>query len=110
MDTARRTPATGDLPEEQALYRQFVEATQESVRLEAALKGFYLKTDMDPAHRDAFGTYLKQRIRPAAAALIEQEDTDKLNRMAKLGWMDGHLIDVFLQIAHTSLCSVPTHS
>lgn len=51
MDTARRTPATGDLPEEQALYRQFVEATQESVRLEAALKGFFLKTDMDPAPR-----------------------------------------------------------
>lgn len=92
---------SGEWTQTQILYRQFTEATQEPLRLSAAITGFFRKEDIDQAHRDAYGAYIRRRIRPAAALLIDREDTEKLTQLAALGWMDERLIEEFLKTAQT---------
>lgn len=75
------------------LYELFLQTRQESQRLSAALAGFFLTDGVQQAHHDAYRAYLKRRIRPAAAALIEAEDTEKLEILAAQGWFDRALLD-----------------
>lgn len=80
------------------LYQRFLETKQEPLRLSAALTGFFLDGVEEP-QRQAYGAYLKRRIRPAAAALVETEDTDRLARLADLGWLDRPALEACIQTA-----------
>ena len=52
------------------LYQRFLNTAQETVRLTAALEGFFLEADIEESQRDAYAAYLKRRIRPAMERLI----------------------------------------
>ena len=81
------------------LYQKFNTSRQEPIRLAVAIRGFFLADGVTEEQRDAFAAYLKRRIRPAAEALIEMNDVEHLEALEHLGWLDGRMIDNFLQTA-----------
>lgn len=87
-------------PEEEAksLYKKFTQTRQEPVRLAVALRGFFLPQTGE-AEKEAYGNYLKSRIRPAMEALIDEDQVEKLEILEALGWLEGKNIDVFIRIA-----------
>lgn len=74
-------------------YEQFAHLTQEPRRLAIALEEYF--TDED--HRAQYGSYLQRRIRPAAAALIGQEDLERLEALSQ--WFTAPLVDELLETA-----------
>ncbi len=97
---ALRDQAQTREPEEEAtgLYRKFTTTKQEPVRLAAALRGFFLP-EAEDQEKEAYGIYLKSRIRPAVEALIDGDDVEKLEELESLGWLDGKNLDSFIRIA-----------
>ena len=87
-------------PEEEAksLYRKFLQTRQEPVRLAVALRGFFLPQTKE-GEKEAYGRYLKSRIRPAMEALIDEDQVEKLEILESLGWLEDKNIDVFIRIA-----------
>ena len=74
-------------------YQQFLELKQEPRRLAIALTEYFT----DEAHRDAYGAYLQRRIRPAAAALMDADDIERLEGLRQ--WFTAPLVDELLQTA-----------
>ena len=74
-------------------YQQFLELKQEPRRLAIALEEYFT----DEAHRDAYGAYLQRRIRPAAAALMDADDIERLEGLRQ--WFTAPLVDELLQTA-----------
>ena len=68
------------------------------MRLAAALRGFFLP-EAEDQEKEAYGIYLKSRIRPAVEALIDGDDVKKLEELESLGWLDGKNLDSFIRIA-----------
>ncbi len=85
----------------ETLYEIFRTNPQEPRRLAAALRGFF-DQNVPPAQREAYGAYLKTRIRPAAAALMAEEDVDKLEVLERLGWLADGQLDGLIQLARES--------
>lgn len=81
-----------------ALYEQFQTISQAPRRLAIALRGFFDENTPLP-HREAYGAYLQKRVRPAAAALMEDEDVDKLELLERLGWLADEQLDGLIQLA-----------
>ena len=79
-------------------YDKFRTSLQAKVKLEIALEDFFTPGLPDVC-RNAYGAYLRQRIRPAVELLIEQEDTEKLEALDRLGMLPTNLVDGFLQTA-----------
>ena len=77
----------------EVMYRKFLSSQQAAVRLELALNGFFSEDGFTSQQKQAFADYLKTRIRPAVQSLIEQGDTDKIQRMDALGWMSASVVD-----------------
>lgn len=69
------------------LYQRFLNTAQETVRLTAALEGFFLEADIEESQRDAYAAYLKRRIRPAMERLIRENALEKMDVLeaARLG-------------------------
>lgn len=84
--------------EAERLYRTFQETRQEPLRLAAALRGFF-REGIDPAQREAYGGYLRRRIRPAVEKLIEEDRVDRLEQLEELGWFDARQVDEYLRMA-----------
>ena len=82
----------------QSCYEKFLETRQEPVRLAAALEGFFLE-EAAPEQKEAYGTYLKKRIRPAMEVLIEEDDAEKMEQLEQMGWLEGVRIEGFLETA-----------
>ncbi|MGN0978015.1 MAG: hypothetical protein ACI4PH_08175 [Faecousia sp.] len=80
------------------LYQKFRASSQEPVRLELALQGFFLE-EADETPRQEFANYLKRRIRPAAEALIKADDLPKLQTLEELGWLNANLVEDCLEMA-----------
>ena len=78
-------------------FEKFRESKQAAVKLQIALED-YFREDLPQRMRDAYGTYLKMRIRPAAEQLIREEKLDKLDRLWTRGWIPLPL-DSFLRLA-----------
>ena len=82
-----------------ALYQKFKTSSQPAVRLELALRGFFCEDGFTDVQRKAFGDYLKLRIRPAAEALIQRDDLNKLQVLESQGWMTAAVVEDCLNIA-----------
>lgn len=82
-----------------ALYQKFKTSAQPAVRLELALRGFFGENELTDSQREAFGAYLKLRIRPAAEVLIREDELDKLQALEAMGWIDGAVTEDCLNIA-----------
>lgn len=85
---------TGD-----GLMEKFRTASRESVRLAAALRGYFTPDCGDGAQRGAYGTYLRSRIRPTVAALTEENRVKDLERFAREVVFSQSLVDEFLKQA-----------
>ena len=79
-------------------YQKFAASKQEPLRLSIALEGF-LREETDAEARNAYREYLRRRLRPAAAALIEADGAAGLARLAAEGWLTGKLTDDLLRTA-----------
>ena len=86
-------------PEEEArkLYKKFTATRQEPVRL-AVPSGVFSPSGR-AGRREAYGKYLKGRIRPAVEAVIEEDGVEKLEKLEKLGWLEEKNLDNFIRIA-----------
>lgn len=82
------------------MYRRFQETGQEKIKLETALEGFFTEPE-GSERREAYGKYLKRRIRPAVEALIRLEDVDKIEALEQQGWFGAKELEGFLQTART---------
>ena len=79
-------------------YQKFTTSKQEPLRLSIALEGFF-QDETDDEARSAYGHYLHRRLQPAAAALIEADDTARLSRLAALGWFTAKQTDELIRLA-----------
>lgn len=79
-------------------YQKFTVSKQEPLRLSIALEGF-LREETGEEARAAYREYLRRRIQPAAAALIEADDAAGLACLAAEGWLTGKLTDDLLRTA-----------
>lgn len=80
----------------EAVYRRFRETKQERLRLEAALEGFFLE---EAGHREEYGAYLKNRIRPAAEKLMADSELEKLQVLEERGFFGERELEGFLKLA-----------
>lgn len=80
------------------MYQKFTISKQEPLRLSIALEGF-LREETDGEARAAYREYLRRRLQPAAAVLIEADDVTGLARLAAEGWLTGKLTDDLLRTA-----------
>ena len=79
-------------------YQKFTTSKQEPLRLSIALEGFF-QDETDDEARSAYGHYLHRRLQPAAAALIEADDTARLSRLAAQGWFTAKQTDELIRLA-----------
>lgn len=82
----------------EALYETFRTTPQEPQRLTAALRGFF-DHSVPVSQREDYGAYLQKRIRPAIAALMSDEDIDKLEILERQGWLEDRHLDGLIQLA-----------
>lgn len=85
---------TGD-----ALMEKFRTASRESVRLAAALRGYFTPDCADKVQRNAYGEYLRSRVRPTAAALMEENRVKDLEQFEGETFFSQPLVDEFLKQA-----------
>lgn len=110
--------------EKEDVYRKFRETKQERLRLEAALKGFFLEEDETEAERrrktkretetereveatqetgterrSEYGRYLKNRIRPAVEKLIGDNEIERLQVLEEKGFFGERELEGFLKTA-----------
>ena len=85
---------TGD-----ALMEKFRTASRESVRLAAALRGYFTPDCADEVQRNAYGEYLRSRVRPTAAALMEGNRVKALEQFEGETFFSQPLVDEFLKQA-----------
>lgn len=74
------------------LYQKFRSSSQERVRLELALQGFFLE-ETEESCRQAFAQYLQRRIRPAAQALIQADALPQLQKLEACGWLAANVVE-----------------
>jgi hypothetical protein len=79
-----------------ARYEKFITSKQEPLRLKIALEGFFQPETADDT-RAAYGAYLRRRLRPAAEALIDGDDTLRLAQLA--GWLTAQDTDALISLA-----------
>lgn len=79
------------------LYQRFLNTAQETVRLTAALEGFFLEADIEESQRDAYAAYLKRRIRPAMERLIRENALEKMDVLEQRGWVGAQEMDAFIR-------------
>lgn len=77
-------------------YQKFITSKQEPLRLSIALEEFF-REETDDEARAAYGQYLRRRLQPAAAALTEMDDTDRLARLAE--WFTAKQTDDLIRLA-----------
>lgn len=85
---------TGD-----ALMEKFRTASRESVRLAAALRGYFTPDCADKVQRNAYREYLRSRVRPTAAALMEENRVKDLEQFEGETFFSQPLVDEFLKQA-----------
>lgn len=81
-----------------ALYQKFMSSRQEPLRLSIALDGFF-REDTDAEARTAYGQYLRKRLQPAVAALIDRDDTSRLAQLAEQVCFSAKQTDDFIRAA-----------
>lgn len=79
-------------------YQKFITSRQEPLRLSIALEEFF-RDGTDGEAREAYGQYLRRRLLPAAAALIEADDTARLAHLTAQGWLNAKQTDDCIRLA-----------
>lgn len=81
------------------LFQIFSETKQQPKKLAAALDGFFRENGVSDSQREAYGAYLKRRIRPTVETLIEKEAVEKIEVLERLGWFGKEHLEGFIKMA-----------
>ena len=76
-------------------YQKFRTTKQETLRLLAALAGFFEeeKAGITAERKGEYAAYLKKRIRPALQALLKENRIDEMEKLQKLGWFGAEILE-----------------
>ena len=76
-------------------YQKFRTTKQETLRLQAALAGFFEeeKAGITAERKGEYAAYLKKRIRPALQALLKENRVDEMEKLQKLGWFGAEILE-----------------
>lgn len=76
-------------------YQKFRTTKQETLRLQAALAGFFEeeKAGITAERKGEYAAYLKKRIRPALQALLKESRIDEMEKLQKLGWFGAEILE-----------------
>ena len=76
-------------------YQKFRTTKQETLRLQAALAGFFEeeKAGNTAERKGEYAAYLKKRIRPALQALLKENRINEMEKLQKLGWFGAEILE-----------------
>ena len=76
-------------------YQKFRTTKQETLRLQAALAGFFEveKARITAERRGEYAVYLKKRIRPALQALLKENRIDEIEYLNEMGWFGAEILE-----------------
>ena len=76
-------------------YQKFRTTKQETLRLQAALAGFFEeeKAGITAERKGEYAAYLKKRIRPALQAFLKENRIDEMEKLQKLGWFGAEILE-----------------
>ena len=76
-------------------YQKFRTTKQETLRLQAALAGFFEeeKAGITAERKGEYAAYLKKRIRPALQALLKENRIEEMEKLQKLGWFGAEILE-----------------
>lgn len=76
-------------------YQKFRTTKQETLRLQAALVGFFEeeKAGITAERKGEYAAYLKKRIRPALQALLKENRINEMEKLQKLGWFGAEILE-----------------
>ena len=76
-------------------YQKFRTTKQETLRLQAALAGFFEeeKAGITAERKGEYAAYLKKRIRPALQALLKENRINEMEKLQKLGWFGAEILE-----------------
>lgn len=81
---------------EEILFQKFENSSQEAVRLNLAISGYFQENTHDVI-REKYEAYLRRRIRPTLEALIAADDLTNLQKLENSGWLSAALIETGLE-------------
>lgn len=81
-----------------------MQENQHMRKLREAIAGYFENDHISEIKKAEYEKYLKLRIRPLMELLIEQEDLDKMETVAKNGWFLPEQIDSFIKTAGERHC------
>ena len=74
--------------------QKFRTTKQETLRLQAALTGFFEEDEYETAkQKEAYAAYLKKRIRPALQALLKENGIDEIKMLNEMGWFGAEILE-----------------
>ncbi|MDD6660978.1 MAG: hypothetical protein PUE72_04495 [Lachnospiraceae bacterium] len=74
--------------------QKFRTTKQETLRLQAALTGFFEEDEYVTAkQKEAYAAYLKKRIRPALQALLKENGIDEIKMLNEMGWFGAEILE-----------------
>ena len=74
--------------------QKFITTKQETLRLQAALTGFFEEDEYVTAkQKEAYAAYLKKRIRPALQALLKENGIDEIKMLNEMGWFGAEILE-----------------
>lgn len=76
---------------------------RKAAEIERMLQNFFEDT-VSEAEKKESEKYLRLRIRPVMERLIEQEDTERLEKLEAFGWFGAVQLDAFIQAAAEKRC------
>ena len=86
--------------EPRRLYEKFKTTGQEKIKLACAVEGFFsYSNSLTEQEKRAYSEYLKRRIRPVMEKLIQEEDTEKMEKIEEFGWYGRAELDTFIRFA-----------
>lgn len=76
--------------------------SQHTAKLEEAVQGYFF--GLNEQKYDEYEKYLKLRVRPLMEKLVEEEQIDLIEKVAKKGWFEKKQLDDFIKYAGEKHC------
>lgn len=76
---------------------------KKAAEIEHVLQDFF-QEEVEESRKKECEKYLKLRIRPVMENLIEQEDTERIEKLEAYGWFGAAQTDAFIRIAAEKKC------
>lgn len=76
-------------------YQKFRTTKQETLRLQAALAGFFEEDEacVTAERKGEYAAYLKKRIRPALQALLKENRIDEIEQLNEMEWFGTEILE-----------------